>query len=377
MRQIYWANSLFTEAQRAFNIEWVSLLRSHGYVVFLPQEIATNDPDYNPESWEIFHADTTELLDSDLLVAVVDDETIDSGVATEIGLAYAAGIPVVGVYTDLRRNRKFGRMYKNLYVLGLLESSLGVVHSKEELLARLASHAESASVSETIEVSDLYSSNRLVQLDEVVGRLESSYVPRWSSYDSVISLMERETDSRLVDFGCGTGKLAQRMAERVMQNQYLGYDIDSGRVHKARGRGLDSSRYIFTDDFAELIGVVRRISSTRTLNASFVLHDLADLTDLQALSACLSGSHAIIHDLAADDLPRLTRTISLALGALPHSRLERRFSISRLSTVCERLGLNIHSLEPIKLKVVFETPSDVLITVMSSDSYRGPTSRFL
>jgi nucleoside 2-deoxyribosyltransferase/SAM-dependent methyltransferase len=357
--RIYWANGLFTEAQRSFNSEWAQELRDHGFDVFLPQELAANDPGHSPEDWEIFHADTSELLTADILVAVVDDETIDSGVATEAGIAYAAGIPVVGVYTDIRRNRDSGRMYKNLFVLGLFESSLGIVHTKDALIRRLRDGAIDPPTLGA-DPQDKHRSDRLAELDQVIGRLERSYVPRWSSYDSVISLLERDPVAQLVDFGCGTGRLAQRMADRAMTNHYLGYDIDSARVAEANNRGLDRDRYAFTDSFAELMTHIRGDPKPRTLNASFVLHDMDGLADLRAIGAYLSGCRAIIHDLAADDLPVLTRLISLAMGALPDSRLERRFSIARLSQVCEGLGLSIESLEPIRLEVVFESPDDVL-----------------
>ena len=40
--------------------------------------------------------DTEAVLKSDVLVAVLDGQLIDPGVASEIGIAYQAGIPIVG-----------------------------------------------------------------------------------------------------------------------------------------------------------------------------------------------------------------------------------------------------------------------------------------
>lgn len=40
------------------------------------------------------------MLASDLMIALLDGLTIDAGVASEIGVAYAKGIPVIGLYTD-------------------------------------------------------------------------------------------------------------------------------------------------------------------------------------------------------------------------------------------------------------------------------------
>ncbi len=40
------------------------------------------------------------VLESDRMIALLDGLTIDAGVASEIGGAYAKGIPVIGLYTD-------------------------------------------------------------------------------------------------------------------------------------------------------------------------------------------------------------------------------------------------------------------------------------
>jgi nucleoside 2-deoxyribosyltransferase len=95
------------------------VLRKGGYQVFLPQEAAVNKPieESSPSAEDIFRGDTSEILESDLLIACIDQETIDCSVACEIGVAFAYGIPVVGLYTDIRQYRKGrGQMYKNLWL---------------------------------------------------------------------------------------------------------------------------------------------------------------------------------------------------------------------------------------------------------------------
>ena len=37
------------------------------------------------------------------MIAILDGPVIDNGVASEIGVAYAAKIPILGLYTDSRR----------------------------------------------------------------------------------------------------------------------------------------------------------------------------------------------------------------------------------------------------------------------------------
>jgi dTMP kinase len=131
--QIYWANAIFSMADRLFNAQCAEVLRKAGYRVFLPQEAIVNTPidESSPAAEDIFRVDTSAILDSQLLVACIDQETIDCGVACEIGVAFAYGIPIIGLYTDIRQYRKDrGQMYKNLYVVGAIESTGEIVLGK-------------------------------------------------------------------------------------------------------------------------------------------------------------------------------------------------------------------------------------------------------
>ena len=135
-KKIYWANALFSEADRKFNEVYVARVRAVGYSVFLPQEAFSGDAD--PANEEIFRVDTDELQSCDAVVACLDQFPIDSGVACEIGVAYGSSIPVIGLYTDIRAKRKgAGRMYKNQYVLGAIEANGEIVSSLDELLKTL------------------------------------------------------------------------------------------------------------------------------------------------------------------------------------------------------------------------------------------------
>ena len=135
-KKIYWANALFSEADRKFNEVYVARVRAAGYSVFLPQEAFSGDAD--PTNEEIFRVDTDELQSCDAVVACLDQFPIDSGVACEIGVAYGSSIPVIGLYTDIRAKRKgAGRMYKNQYVLGAIEANGEIVSSLDELLKTL------------------------------------------------------------------------------------------------------------------------------------------------------------------------------------------------------------------------------------------------
>ena len=135
--RIYWANALFSLADREFNRVSVERVRAAGYSIFLPQEAFAGDAD--PSNEEIFRVDTRELQASDVVVACIDQFPIDTGVACEIGVAYASGIPVIGLYTDIRKDREGqGRLYKNQYVLGAIEASGTIVGSIDELIQALS-----------------------------------------------------------------------------------------------------------------------------------------------------------------------------------------------------------------------------------------------
>jgi len=135
--KIYWANALFSDADRAFNKRCAKKLRSVGYEVFLPQETPFTF-DEAPTNEEIYEADSEAILTSDVLVACIDQFPIDAGVACEIGVASNAQIPIIALYTDIRAKRKGpGKMYKNQYVLGAIEKHGMIVHSVDNLLSTL------------------------------------------------------------------------------------------------------------------------------------------------------------------------------------------------------------------------------------------------
>lgn len=142
--KIYFASPLFTDMERDFNkkvVDEIRLLFSNSVDIYLPQENdAINDKSGYADSKMIAIADTKELLDSDLVIAVLDGVTIDAGVASEIGIAYEHGIDIIGMYTDSRQGthrnlKKVNALdivaesqfsYINLYTVGLIKSAFGV-----------------------------------------------------------------------------------------------------------------------------------------------------------------------------------------------------------------------------------------------------------
>jgi nucleoside 2-deoxyribosyltransferase len=121
--EVYWANSIFSEADREFNAKCVDRLRESGFIVLDPQENPFNRPQGISNANEVFETDTQMISNCDVFVACIDQETIDAGVACELGIAWAQGKMICALYTDFRQFRtgEF-RMYKNSYVIGCIKS---------------------------------------------------------------------------------------------------------------------------------------------------------------------------------------------------------------------------------------------------------------
>lgn len=108
---VYLAAPLFSQVERRWNRDLAKLLSQHvdDLTVLLPQDFRINDR-YNDR--KRFRALFDRCLDaiesSDALVAVLDGSDVDSGVAFEMGYAYALKIPIVGIRTDFRQSQERG-----------------------------------------------------------------------------------------------------------------------------------------------------------------------------------------------------------------------------------------------------------------------------
>lgn len=154
MSKLYFASPLFSEMEVTFNAQLATIIRTHlpELDVFLPQEQGEiNNKNAYADSTMIAKLDTEAVLASDVMLAVLDGQIIDPGVASEIGIAYQAGIPVIGLYTDSRQqgatNQKkidalqevaesqFG--YVNLYTVGLIKLRGEIVNRSDEVVAAI------------------------------------------------------------------------------------------------------------------------------------------------------------------------------------------------------------------------------------------------
>lgn len=152
--KIYFANALFSQADINYNAQLAAQIRnlSPQIDLYLPQENNDiNNKQAYADSKMIAQADTEKLLASDLVIAILDGNTTDNGVASEVGVAYAQKIPIIGLYTDTRQQgagnqQKLDALsqvaenqfpYVNLYTTGLIKLNGTIVNNEVDLLTAI------------------------------------------------------------------------------------------------------------------------------------------------------------------------------------------------------------------------------------------------
>jgi len=339
--RIYWANSLFTDADRAYNTHVVEKLRDTGFEVFLPQESQVNES-LSPASEEIFRTDSAAVLASRLLVACLDQETIDSGVACEVGLAYAFNIPIIGLYTDIRQHRQGkARMYKNLYVLGAIEAHGEMVASVDELITAIPKYLEP--ISDPTAPVDQHYDDVAQDYSAFVKELESWYEPSLDWVLHVDEWVRVNKPSRILEFGCGPGHLGKHLRENNSEIEYLGFDSSRAMVTQAQRTAEDEPYYTSDPD--------RVLSEAHSkpfdlVVAPFTLHDHIDKRHtVEVLRDCIRvGGTILIIDLSTQDLPEIIRYLRNRL-ALPCNVHDNRINPQWVLACSQQLGLEIVSYE--------------------------------
>ena len=110
-KTIYFAGPLFSDAEIEFNLKLTKVLEDCGYKVYLPQRDTGLVADLDKKSEKekahiIFESDLKGLLESDILVMVLDGRVPDEGACVELGIAYANNKRCYGIKTDVRSFRK-------------------------------------------------------------------------------------------------------------------------------------------------------------------------------------------------------------------------------------------------------------------------------
>jgi len=137
--KIYIAAPLFSESERAFNKILAESI-SDVVEVFLPQEHVGLISDYldlglsiDEAKKTVFTRDVEALRNSHALIAVLDGQCVDEGVAVEIGMAWTLGKTCVGIQTDFRRACK----NNNPMISSILDECFGSVAELRQWFLRL------------------------------------------------------------------------------------------------------------------------------------------------------------------------------------------------------------------------------------------------
>lgn len=162
--KIYLGAGLFTQGDRDFNAKIAEAIRDKGLgEVYSPAEnMAINDKSNHADSVMIYQADNEYLRNTDVLIAVLDGDVIDAGLASEIGwfahYAETSEEPkaIIGLFTDIRQGQvtddkvkaldeiaESPFIYVNLYVTGAIKSNGTIVNSIEGLLEEIEKFNES------------------------------------------------------------------------------------------------------------------------------------------------------------------------------------------------------------------------------------------
>ncbi len=149
--KIFLASPLgFAESSRAFISQIVRILQESGCTVFDPWFLAgplagelektdrIEDPDVRIQmlhslSMQIARQNHEYLMKADGVLAVLDGCDVDSGTASEIGCAFAAGGKVINGYRgDFRRTGENDGCLVNLQVQYWIEASGGSIYTRLE-----------------------------------------------------------------------------------------------------------------------------------------------------------------------------------------------------------------------------------------------------
>ena len=125
IKKVYIAGPLFNSHEKHYLEKISQVLEDNGFDFFLPHrdQIGISEKELeNPimtaaTKEKIFNNDLTALEDSDLTVALLTGQDIDSGTAAEIGFSYANNKPVIAITASERR-------FRNLFVEGMISKTI-------------------------------------------------------------------------------------------------------------------------------------------------------------------------------------------------------------------------------------------------------------
>ena len=137
-KKIYIAGPLFNTHEKEYLEKIATELESNEFECFLPhrdQKDVTEEElkqlhMSNATKEKIFNNDLNALKTSDLTVALLTGQDIDSGTAAEIGFSYANKKPIVAITASERRLR-------NLFVQGMIDKTMDEIDTVVDTIKNL------------------------------------------------------------------------------------------------------------------------------------------------------------------------------------------------------------------------------------------------
>ena len=137
--RVYYAASLFNEAEREFNRQVVGMIHELGYSTWFPQEdvglltdlMEEHDMTLDEVREHIFQLNIKEVQEADIVVFVLDGRVPDEGACIEAGIAWAMRKPIYGLKTDMRSGEPGGN---NVMIDGIVSRTAESVDELRELL---------------------------------------------------------------------------------------------------------------------------------------------------------------------------------------------------------------------------------------------------
>ena len=124
-KKIYIAGPLFNTHEKGYLEKIAIELESNEFECFLPhrdqKDVTEEELEQlnmsNATKEKIFNNDLNALKTSDLTVALLTGQDIDSGTAAEIGFSYANKKPIIAITASERR-------FRNLFVEGMIDKTI-------------------------------------------------------------------------------------------------------------------------------------------------------------------------------------------------------------------------------------------------------------
>jgi nucleoside 2-deoxyribosyltransferase len=137
--RIYYAASLFNEAEREFNRKVVSEIHDLGYSTWFPQEDVGLLTDFIDKDGmtlaeardHIFSLNIREVQAADLIVFVLDGRVPDEGACIEAGIAWGMNKRIIALKTDFRNGEPGGN---NIMIDGIVAEVAGSIDELKILL---------------------------------------------------------------------------------------------------------------------------------------------------------------------------------------------------------------------------------------------------